>query len=353
MGRSADSQPSIANVAALAGVSTATLSRVLSGHRRKNDDISRRVHAAAEKLNYSANFAASALRSDRSRTLGLVLCGATGSVAGSILDLLSRRLTGQHRYLMVASVDGNQALEAAMRSMAARRTEGIIVVPSLDEDPSGMPVDLPAELPVVQVGGKPLSYHTSWVGMDQAASMRLIIAHLAEQNAHAVAYLSRELNTSAATELFSTFSTLTNTLGITPEPDWVQFGPCSMRRGHDNVMAMLADGSSHPDAIICGDDSLALGALMACRDLGIQVPDQLKVATFVDSPACLISSPTLTAVRPPLEDIVREALRLVDAKGPSILPSHVALPPQLQCRESTWSPRIGSSDMTSPGTFTY
>ncbi|MBI0137275.1 MULTISPECIES: LacI family DNA-binding transcriptional regulator [Bifidobacterium] len=351
MGHTADNKPSIANVAALAGVSTATVSRVLSGHRSKNDDISRRVRTAAEKLNYSANFAASALRSDRSRTVGLVLCGTSAGLDGSILDLLSRRLTEQGRYLLVISVRGDQEREAAIRSMAARQVEGIIVVPSPDDDPVGMPADLPSELPIVQVGGRPVSYHTSWVGMDQAASMRLIIAHLAEQNAHAVAYLSRELSTSAASELFTTFSTLTNTLGMTPQPDWVQFGPCSMQRGHDAVATMLSAGNDHPDAIICGDDSLALGALMACNQLGFQVPDQIKVAAFVDSPACLVSSPTLTAVKTPLEGIVQEALRLVDAKGQSILPSHVALPPALECRESTWSPRIGSSNMTSPGTF--
>lgn len=353
MARKPDNQASIANVAALAGVSTATVSRVLSGSRLKNDAISKRVHTAAKQLHYSANFAASALRSERTRTLGLILPGAANGPGGIILDLLSRRLTEEGRYLMVVSAADDQARETAIRSMSARQVEGIILAPSPDEDHAGIADDLGDGIPLVQIGGRPLSYHTNWVGMDQTASMRLTIGHLAEQDVQAVAFLSRELDTSASIELFTTFSTLTGTLGIAPEPEWIQFGPCNMQRGYDATLSMLTKGRTHPDAIVCGDDTLALGALMACQELDIAVPDKVKVATFTDSPACLVSKPTLTAIKAPLAGIVEEALRLLDSNGQTILPRHVSLPPELVCRESTRSPLTDSDDMTQPGAFTY
>lgn len=353
MARKADSQVSIANVAAMAGVSTATVSRVLSGHRRKDDEISRRVHAAAEKLNYSANFAASALRSEQTRTIGLIMAGANDGLTGAILDLVSHCLTERGRYLMVISESDNRTWEAAIRSLTARQVEGILVIPSMDADPTDIPPDLRLQIPIVQIGGHPFSYHACWVGMDLAASMRMVITHLAEQNAQSVAFLSRDLSTSGATDLFTTFYSLTSTLDMAPEPEWVQFGPCSMQRGHDAAKDILTTGRTHPDAIVCGDDQLALGALMACQELGIDVPDQVKVVSFTDSPTCQVCKPTLTTVRPPLEGIVQEALRLIETNNQTLLPAHIALAPELDCRESTWSPRTGSSDMTEPGTFPY
>ena len=79
-----DSGSSITNVAATAGVSIATVSRVLSGKRGKDDDIARRVREAAKQLGYSVNYAASALRSDVTKTIGLVIpsAGGTHRIAG-------------------------------------------------------------------------------------------------------------------------------------------------------------------------------------------------------------------------------------------------------------------------------
>ncbi|HAK71969.1 MAG TPA: LacI family transcriptional regulator, partial [Bifidobacterium sp.] len=72
-----DGSSSITNVAALADVSIATVSRVLSGKRAKDDDIARRVRAAAKQLGYAVNYAASSLRSDTTKTIGLVIPSAT------------------------------------------------------------------------------------------------------------------------------------------------------------------------------------------------------------------------------------------------------------------------------------
>lgn len=81
-----DSGSSITNVAATAGVSIATVSRVLSGKRGKDDDIARRVREAAKQLGYSVNYAASALRSDVTKTIGLVIPSATEPFSAQLLD---------------------------------------------------------------------------------------------------------------------------------------------------------------------------------------------------------------------------------------------------------------------------
>ena len=82
------SSASIVNVAAIANVSTATVSRVLSGKRTKDDDIARRVRAAAHSLNYSVNFAASALRSTVTRTIGLIVPSVQDPFSARLIDTL-------------------------------------------------------------------------------------------------------------------------------------------------------------------------------------------------------------------------------------------------------------------------
>ena len=96
-----DSGSSITNVAATAGVSIATVSRVLSGKRGKDDDIARRVREAAKQLGYSVNYAASALRSDVTKTIGLVIPSATEPFAAQLLDEIEPTIDTESQQLLL------------------------------------------------------------------------------------------------------------------------------------------------------------------------------------------------------------------------------------------------------------
>ena len=96
-----DSGSSITNVAATAGVSIATVSRVLSGKRGKDDDIARRVREAAKQLGYSVNYAASALRSDVTKTIGLVIPSATEPFSAQLLDEIEPTIDTESQQLLL------------------------------------------------------------------------------------------------------------------------------------------------------------------------------------------------------------------------------------------------------------
>lgn len=318
----ASSQTSIANVAALANVSTATVSRVLSGQRSKDDDIAQRVRQAADQLNYSANFAASSLRSDVTRTIGLVLPQISEEETPTVLlNSLSAAIRAANRYLLLAVGTDAQEQSKDLHSFLARGVDGLIIISDSSADSLIDSLNQAhKDLPIVQIGGKSLTPHISWVGTDESEAMRMTVDHLAEQGAHAIAYLSREIETYTAADLFTTFYTQAKALDLTPDPDWVQFGPCTMERGYQAALSLFQGRRIVPDAVVCASDAVALGVLIACRHINLRVPEDVKIIGYGDSPACELAQPALTSIHPVYEDMANEAvsyyLRAHDRKAP-------------------------------------
>ena len=179
--------------------------------------------------------------------------------------------------------------------------------------------------------------------------MKLMLSHLAEYNANSIAFLSGNVNSASAAELFATLQTSTRVMNLMTEPGWTTFGDNSAKRGYHDVMRLFGDKGNRPNALICATDDVAIGALMALNQLGIRVPDEVKVIGSATPrgghrrPAALVDSP-------PCRLIAHEALRLISVSASSKhwLPAHTAYPPQLMQRESTSGPRFGSSDMALP-----
>lgn len=98
-------------------------------------------------------------------------------------------------------------------------------------------------------------------------------------------------------------------------------------------MRLFSEPLVQPEAVVCADDTIAFGMMVALHALGLRVPQDVLIVGYNDSPIASTTMPTLTSVRPPFQQIVSEALRLI-ALGPEH-PAHVSLPPQLIVRDST------------------
>lgn len=342
------STSSITDVAVLAKVSKATVSRVLSGRRAKDDDIARRVKDAADQLNYQMNAAASALRSNTTTTIGLIAADPTDAFTAHMLAELEPMVNDDGKQLLIG-VGADAATQAdRIDAMLARRVDGLALVPPRE---SGEPLsidDYVNEVPLVQLSGHSLSFHVNWVGVDESAAMKLVLAHLAAHNATSVAFLSRAVDSSDAAQSLGTFQNSVSMMGLMTEPSWTTFGDGTAERGYRDTVALFDRRGPKPNGLVCATDDVAIGAMMALARLGLDVPDDVKVIGSGDTPAAGTSRPGLSSIRPPCHLIARETLRLIDASSSKHwLPAHVAFPPQLMQRESTSSPRLGSSDMTS------
>lgn len=347
---------SITHVAALAKVSIATVSRVLSGRRAKDDDIAKRVRKAAEQLNYSVNYAASALRSDTTNTIGVVIgtSNVDDSFSVNMLSALDEAAHEIDKILLVGTGKDAEAQEERIEELIGHNVDSLIVIPSNNSDLTKTLENYVDNLPIVQIGGTATSFHVNWVGMDQESMMEAALIHLSHHDAHNIAYLSGNVDSTQSANLFANFQTAASRLSLLSEPDWTTFGELTYQRGFKDTMRLFSDStakqSRKPDAVICANDAVALGALLALDELSLQVPQDVLVIGYGDSRQAEISEPKLSSIRPPYQQIAREAIRLtaVNKSEQHWLPAHMEFRPEIMRRESTNSPRIGTSDMSLP-----
>jgi LacI family transcriptional regulator len=345
------SHASITDVAAMAGVSTATVSRVINGQRAQNDGIARRVLKAADALHYSANNAASTLRSNVTHLLGLILPDPHQAFAAELLAELEPAIEHAGLQLLVGIGPDAQTQHNRIAAMATRKVDGLVIVPPDDAQPDPELEALARTMPIVQISGPVISSRISWVGIDQSAAMQIALDHLSAHNAGAVAFFGDTVDSDDAAERYMTFQTSMSMRNMDSEPAWTTFGPSTVTRGYDDAMALFTARGRRPDSIICSSDAIAAGALIALHELGVHIPDEVCIIGAGDSTMAQALHPSLSSLRPPIAPIVKATLRLMH-KGPTgkrWLPSHTAFPPQLIERQSTATPRFGSSDMEFPG----
>ena len=334
----------IAQVAERAGVSTATVSRVLSGRGPVSAAVRRRVRLAADELGYQVNSIARALRDGRTDTVGMVVPSISNPFFTSLVESVEHALGREGKELFLCDARSDPEIEARrLASLAARSVDGIIVSPS-HGTLSGAAVQETADrLPLVQLDRFVGGTSTDWVGVDDVAAMRQIMDHLHEGGARSAAFVGSMRTNSSTEQRFDGFRRRAEDLGITVDADHVLLGDYSVDWG-ETAAARLVSGGAPPDAIVCADDLIALGVTRACRALGVGVPGRVQVTGYDNIEFSRLGEPALTTVDQPRDRIAAEAVRLLAAaaaagreeRGPS---AHIALVPSLVVREST---RAGS-----------
>ncbi|GAA4611950.1 LacI family DNA-binding transcriptional regulator [Actinoallomurus liliacearum] len=330
----------IAQVSERAGVSTATVSRVLSGKGPVSAAVERRVRRAAEELGYQVNPIARALRNSRTDTVGMVVPSISNPFFTSLVESVEHVLEREGKELFLSDARSDPAIEARrLSSLAARNVDGIIVSPSHGTE-SGPAVQETADrLPLVQLDRFVGGTNTDWVGVDDVAAMRMVMDHLHEGGARSAAFIGSLLTNSSTEQRFAGFRRRAEELGMSVHPDQVFLGDYSVDWG-EAAAARLVDAGNLPDAIVCADDLIALGVTRACRAYGIAVPDQVQVTGYDNIEFSRLGEPALTTVDQPRDRIAEEAVRLLAAasraadtdRGPS---ARIALVPTLVVRDST------------------
>ncbi|TQN44191.1 LacI family transcriptional regulator [Blastococcus colisei] len=327
----------IRDVAARAGVSTATVSRALSGARPVSPEVADQVHRAVQDLGYSGNGIASALRRSRTDTVGMVVPSVANPFFTSLVENVEYALQQAGRQLFLCSSRSDPALEAQrLRSLVARQVDGIVISPVHGTESTEAVAWAAAELPLVQVDRYVSGVPSDWVGVDDEAGMVLVMDHLAARGARSAAFVSSRLTNSSTELRLAGFRRHTERLGIAVDDEHVLLGEYSIDWGREGT-ARLLRSRRLPDAIVCADDLIALGVVQACSEAGVEVPGDVLVTGFDDIPFSALSAPPLTTVRQPQELIATEAVRLLQrALEPSVVePARISLSPSLVVRAST------------------
>ena len=328
--------PTIKDVARLANVSVATVSRALNGRENVAEAVRKRVLGIAEELDYSPHHAARCLSHGRTHTVGVVLpdlpceffarlmCGIDAVARERGLQLL---VSGHHRSM--------ESQAAALRVMRGRVDGVLAISPYAGRDVAT--ARLPRSLPVLLLDSDPTAGGAGGLSIDNHAGALLLMRHLVGCGYKRIAFISgRRPHFNAEERLRGYLDALAELLPrATP---WVVEGDFDVQSGYQAGEALLAS-AQRPDAVFAANDMMALGCMFAFQRAGLQVPGDIGVAGFNDIPIAGHASPPLTTVRLDIAAMGAEAFAmLLDHMGERREPERRVLQPQLVVRESTRAP---------------
>ena len=332
-------RPTSHDVARRAGVSRTTVSLVLNGKRleRIAPATRRRVLDAAEALGYVPHAAGRSLVSGRTGTLGLVVGHARHlAVDGflpQVLTALGEEAHAAGVRVLVDAVDDPARPDAYAERVRAGQIDGLIVVNPREPDPALRQLAT-SGYPLAVIGRLPGHADLCTADHDEAIG-RLTGGHLARQGRRRVAYLGfAPAAFRASDDRRAGLRAALRDAGLDLPSRAVRHAAFSAESGYRAVAAWLADGFDF-DALACGNDTVAFGALAALRDHRRRVPDDVAVVGVDDLPLARFTVPRLTSVRTHAAEHGRRAARAVlariDGRDP---PAEPPLAPRLIVRRS-------------------
>lgn len=331
------SKVTIKTVAEHAGVSTATVSRALSGTGIVSPELLRAVTDAAEKLGYSGNTVASALRSSRTNAVGMVIPEIANPFMTDLVQEIEQALHSNGIQLLLCNSRQNPARERdALTSLIARRVDGLIVCP-VDATSSFAAVQAASRsVPVVQVDQRIDGLDADWVGINDETAMRLIVDHLSSLGVSSAAFIGSKENDSSSRIRLDSFLAYAASAGIEVAKEHIFLDRYSVICGRESLKQLINSGPL-PDALVCTADVIAVGALQTCHLEKISVPEDLIITGFDDIEFANLCTPPLTTVRQPLKAIAKHAVDILRASQTEQDHASVqlALSPTLVVRESS------------------
>ena len=303
----------MSEVAAAAGVSAMTVSRVLRTPDKVSRETCARVEAAIRKLGYVPDEAAGALSSRRSRIVGALVSTLGGSVFASTVDGLSQTLREAGYQLLLATTNYAPAVEAdVIAAMLARRPDGLVLT-STHHTKSAHRLLKGAGVPVVELWELPERPIDSAVGFSNHAAGKAMTDFLAESGHARIGFIGRSAQSDTRGQLRRAGyedalaeRALHAPRIVTP----AGLGTDDPRAGAVGLAELLARWQD-TTAVFCSSDSVALGALSEARRRGLGVPNDIAIAGFGDFEMASEHGLALTTVRVPGFAIGEEAARIV------------------------------------------
>ena len=273
---------SLADVAALAGVSTGTVSRALSRPDMLSEATRAHVLAAAQRLGYVANGAARALAMRRTMTVGAIVPRFGGSSFPTLVQALETTLAAAGYTLLLSAPEHQRGQDPALlRAMLERGVDAVALLGA--EQPPPVFAALAAhQRPFVLMWAQH-SPEGMCVGFDEAAAAALLIDHLATLGHRSLGFIGgRTADNERARQRQRGLMQAIAQRGMQLAPDALVETDYGFREGFEAMQTLLARRAA-VSAVVCGNDYLAAGALSALDRAGIAVPGQLSIASFNDN----------------------------------------------------------------------
>lgn len=300
----------MADVARLAGVSVATVSRTLSGTRAVDPAMQARVTDAAAQLNYQVNLVGRTLRQTRSSTVGLVVPDLENPYFSALAQQLSRVFSDPGIDLLVFSADGSLETEArGVNSFLGRQVDALVMIPVHEQLSEATVKAAAAAVHTIQLDRHVPGTAASYVGVSNREGMRLVHEHVTsciDVGTHPVVYVGAAQGSSSAHERLDSMRRW-----FSPEVPTL-LGDFSAAWGREAAARLLAEGWSGA-TIVTAADVIAVGVVSHLLHQGCSIPGDFRVIGFDGVGAAAFAYPTLTTVCQPVEQMARSIRALVES----------------------------------------
>jgi DNA-binding LacI/PurR family transcriptional regulator len=327
-------------VAAVAGVSKSTVSRVINDSPAVSPAARDVVHAAIARTGYRPNRAARNLVTRRNGSIGLIVSEPEGrvfsdpffaSMVHGVTDIVRER---DIQLVLVLAKD-ERAQEQVLDYLRDGHLDGALLISSHARDP--LPRVLIEEGLPAALSARPLTpMAISYVDVDSVAGGRLAVAHLVDRRCRRIATIAGPQDMSAGQDRLTGYRLAAAAAGLPVDDDLVGYGNFTRSSGAQAMEQLLARADP-PDGLFVASDLMALGALAVLAERGLRVPQDVAVVGFDDSVAAVEARPPLTTVQQPVEDMARALTltlldRIAEPDGP--VTSRI-FAPRLVIRESS------------------
>lgn len=338
-------KPTIDDVAALAGVARTTVSRVLNNQPNVRDEVRQKVARAVEKLGYRVNLQARNLAGRKAARIALIhgsdFDTEPNSYFSSALELGATRAAASLGVQIITHVLNQNDLRAPSEIVSRLRDDqcdGVILTPPFTDDAFLLRTLADLEIGVVCIaGGQTAEAQALSIGIDDYLAGYDIGAHLAAQGHKRFGFIKGLMEHASAETRYDGFVAALRDTGIDEHAVETRRGNFTFRSGLDCGQELLASVVGL-DALVCANDDMAAGALLAAHKAGLRIPDDIAIAGFDDTPVSEIVWPPLTTIHQPLRRMGGQAVETLvqwsesDEKPPT---GRAVVSHQLVIRDST------------------
>ncbi|AVU78756.1 LacI family DNA-binding transcriptional regulator [Pseudomonas rhizophila] len=328
----------IREVARLAGVSVATVSRTLKSPERVLPQTRDKVNAAVEQAGYRPNLMAVQFRSRRTGNLVILVPTIANTFFARVISGAQQAAQVAGYRLLLCDTQGQEEIEREFAALVyAHQADGVIQLRASNPFES-----LPAgaeSLPLVNacevVKGAP--YPT--ISLDNRAAAQAMTEHLIGLGHRRIGIIKGPRSSPLTLDRVAGYQDALHQAGIAANPGLICHGDFTLKAGYDGAGAML-ELAERPSALFCENDEMAIGALKRIKQMGLRVPEDISLVGFDDIPFAAYCDPPLTTLSQPAETFGQRAVQMLIAlieKTP-LAERHVVLPFELTVRGSSAAP---------------
>lgn len=326
----------IKDVARVSGVSSATVSRVLSGYKFVRETTRTRVIQAVEDLGYVANLQARSLAGGHSQIIGLLVPNLDNGYVGTIMQGIDRELTRANYEVVLYTSHRHPSRESFyVDAISNGLTEGLLLVAPL-VPATYLKALRERHFPYVLIDQTDAAESsnvveaTNWQGAYEATRYLSQLGHTQ------IAFITGRLAVQSAVDRLQGYKAALDDCDIPFKEELVIEGDYQQQTGYEITKSLLQSVDLSPTAIFASNDLTAFGVMDAAREAGLGIPDDISIIGFDDVPQASFVYPKLTTVRQPLEQMGQVAAKMLleQIEDQSRPPQRVALATQLVIRDS-------------------